>query len=360
MQAKTHDPFRNKTLTVPQLNGTADPGDVSVNVLSIVDRYPPWINAGAEWMLHSIFRHLVEKGHAVRVATHIPEHFEPSVPEMVDGVEVWPVELCDVNELAEWSDVMVGHLLWTREVVTAASRVGRPLIYILHNEKQIGHWNLTPNNVTALVPNSEWIAETTRGWAGPQFVCRPPVFCEDYDVANDDRREYVTLVNMIPEKGVDTFYEVARQLHRGDFLGVTGAYGHQHRPPPQVGNVTMIPPTANMREDVYARTRILLMPSWYESWGRVAVEAMAAGCPVIAGPTPGLREALGDAALFIDPRDHKGWVRAVSELLSDGKLWRRMQKAGRERAAELERITDGDLDVFESWVRRCAAIDVMV
>jgi hypothetical protein len=163
MQAKTHDPFRNKTLTVPQLSDTPDPGDVSVNVLSIVDRYPPWINAGAEWMLHSIFRHLVEKGHAVRVATHIPEHFAPSVPETIDGVQVHPIELRGRERTRGTVGRPRRSLLWTREVVLASRNLGRPLIYILHNDSQIGHWNLTPNNVTAVVPNSEWIAATTRG-----------------------------------------------------------------------------------------------------------------------------------------------------------------------------------------------------
>jgi glycosyltransferase involved in cell wall biosynthesis len=364
VQTRTHDPYRSKTLTVPQLADIPGSGSVDgpVNVLSLVDRYPPWVNAGAEWMLHSIFRRLVECGHRVQVVAEIPEHFAVETPTVVDGVEVFPAgdrtsAMKIAGGLVDETDVIVGHLLWTREVVTLATESERPLLYLLHNDRQIGHWNLTPNNVTALVPNSEWIAETITGfWTGPTFVCRPPVFCDDYAVTSDAAREFVTLVNLIPEKGVETFYEVARYRHRDDFLAVTGAYGHQHRPPPFIANVTLIAPTANMRDDVYAKTRILLMPSWYESWGRVAVEAMAAGAPVIAAPTPGLVEALGDAAIFIEARDYQAWVTAVAKLTDDRKFWKAQQRKGRARAKKLEQVTDGDLDRFESWVRRVAVL----
>lgn len=367
MQTRTHDPYRSRTLTVPQL-ADLDVGpdavvERPVSVLSLVDRYPPWVNAGAEWMLHSIFRRLVERGHRVRVVAEIPGHFGAESPTVVDGVEVFPssgsAEAVEIAEgFVDEADVIVGHLLWTREVVTLATKAERPLLYLLHNERQIAHWNLTPNNVTVLVPNSEWISDTVIGsrWRGPSFVCRPPVFCSDYAVSSDAAREFVTLVNLIPEKGVETFYEVARYRHRDDFLAVTGAYGHQHRPPPFITNVTLISPTANMRDDVYAKSRILLMPSWYESWGRVAVEAMAAGVPVIAAPTPGLVEALDDAAIFIEPRDYSRWTDAVTRLTDDRKFWKSQQRKGRARAKKLEQITDGDLDRFEWWVRRAALL----
>lgn len=355
MRQTTHDPYRTEPLDVPQLDPeSTDLLDRPVRILALVDRYPPWINAGAEWMLHSIFRRMIDKGHEVMVATDIPEHFDPQYPEDVDGVQVHPSAAAE--DLADVADVIVGHLLWTKELVGLASRHRLPLMYLLHNESQIGHWNLEPRNVTVVVPNSEWVAAAALGfWHGPSFVCRPPVFCADYAVPSDEDREYITLVNLIPEKGVDTFYAMARLRYRQPFLAVTGAYGHQHRPMPDCPNVTLLPPTANMRDDVYAKSRVLLMPSWYESWGRVAVEAMAAGVPVIAHPTPGLVEALGTGAIFAEARDHRAYADAL-KMLDTKREWKRRQKAGRARAAELEQLTDADLDTFEIWLRRCATL----
>jgi glycosyltransferase involved in cell wall biosynthesis len=74
-------------------------------------------------------------------------------------------------------------------------------------------------------------------------------------------------------------------MPRQGFLFVVGAYGRQVRP--RLANVQVIPPVAwdRMREAVYARTRVLLMPSEYESYGRCGVEAAHAGVPTIAHPT---------------------------------------------------------------------------
>lgn len=348
-------------MTVPQLPetmGDDERVDGRVRVLAVVDRYPPWINAGAEWMLHSILRRLVENGHECMVSTALPDGTVSPVD--VDGVQVYGYD--DADNLASVADVLVGHLLWTREVIDIAVRHRLPLMYLMHNDRQIAHWNLAAPNATVMVWNSEWVAaKCGPGWRGPSFVCRPPVFVDDYKV--DDRsasREFVTLVNPIPEKGSMMFYEMARRLHRTKFLAVTGAYGHQHRPPYFVDNVTMIPPTADMRADVYSRTRVLLVPSTYESWGRVAVEGMAAGCPVLASPTPGLRESCGNAVQYADPEysddaNVARWVQMVDGL-ADPNEWRRWSTRGRKRARALEAVTDGDLVEFDGWLRRVATL----
>jgi len=49
---------------------------------------------------------------------------------------------------------------------------------------------------------------------------------------------------------------------------------------------------------VYKRTRILIMPSYYESFGRTATEAMCSGIPVICTPTPGLKENCSYAGIY--------------------------------------------------------------
>src|SRR5690606_41582358 len=104
-------------------------------------------------------------------------------------------------------------------------------------------------------------------------------------------------------KGAETFYALAGRCPQTRFLGGKGGYGVQILPRgnnalPNVEIVEHLPPE-RMRDEVYARTRVLLMPSAYESWGRVGVEAMCSGIPVIAHLTAGLRESLGDAGAFV-------------------------------------------------------------
>src|SRR5690606_41527203 len=117
------------------------------------------------------------------------------------------------------------------------------------------------------------------GWRGPGGEVRggrPPVMDEEYAT---ERGDGVTLINLYPPKGAATFWTLAERMPDVKFLAVIGGYGHQDVR--ELPNVEVMPniPGRRMRDEVYARTKILLMPSEYESWGRVGVEAMASGIP---------------------------------------------------------------------------------
>ena len=58
---------------------------------------------------------------------------------------------------------------------------------------------------------------------------------------------------------------------------------------------------------MFARTRILLMPSASESYGRVGVEAMLSGIPSSPPAAQGMREAIGTAATYIERQDVARW-----------------------------------------------------
>src|SRR5690606_41172583 len=82
------------------------------------------------------------------------------------------------------------------------------------------------------------------------------------------------------------------------------------------------------------------VPVAYESWGRIATEAMAAGIPVIAHPTPGLEENLGGAGIFVDRDDLDGWRRALQTLAMPGPY-----KAARRRALQRSEELRADEDL---------------
>jgi len=92
------------------------------------------------------------------------------------------------------------------------------------------------------------------------------------------------------------------------------------------------------RDDVpelLARASVLLHPAWPEPFGRVVVEAMAAGRPVIAfggehGPAEIVRD--GVDGLLVRTREAGALAAALRELLADPERMRRMGAAGRERA----------------------------
>jgi phosphatidylinositol alpha-1,6-mannosyltransferase len=70
-----------------------------------------------------------------------------------------------------------------------------------------------------------------------------------------------------------------------------------------------------------------------EGFGIVYLEASAAGRPVVAGRSGGVEDAVEDgvSGILIDPEDPGALVEALSRLLRDPDLRRRMARAGRER-----------------------------
>jgi glycosyltransferase involved in cell wall biosynthesis len=71
-----------------------------------------------------------------------------------------------------------------------------------------------------------------------------------------------------------------------------------------------------------------------EGFGFAAVEAMAAGTPVVAYADGALPEILGDCGLLVAPGDRTALRDAVVAVLEDGALRDRLARCGRERARE--------------------------
>lgn len=84
----------------------------------------------------------------------------------------------------------------------------------------------------------------------------------------------------------------------------------------------------------YARASIFAFPSLDEGFGMPALEAMAAGVPVIAGNRSALPEICGDAALLVDPVSSEELSDAVELLTRDRELSEKMAARGKAHAAQ--------------------------
>lgn len=98
---------------------------------------------------------------------------------------------------------------------------------------------------------------------------------------------------------------------------------------------------------------LLLLPSQNESFGLVAMEALAAGVPVIASRVGGLPEVVqhGVSGYLFPPGDVEGMARQAAAVLRDRPLAERLGRAGAERVASRfppERI----IPRFEDLYRR--------
>ncbi|OGO05762.1 MAG: hypothetical protein A2Y73_07290 [Chloroflexi bacterium RBG_13_56_8] len=84
----------------------------------------------------------------------------------------------------------------------------------------------------------------------------------------------------------------------------------------------------------YNAASLFVYPSLYEGFGLPPLEAMACGTPVIVSNVSSLPEVVGEAGLTVDPRDPSALANAISHVLRDAQLRRKLREAGLVRTKE--------------------------
>lgn len=320
-------------------------GGRPMQVVARLHAAPPRHNAGAEWMVWSMFRALVERGHEVTV--WLSRYGEDHEVYELDGVKVVPLESrLDFATAVRRASVLVSHLENVPSTAALARGYGKRFVAICHNTFLPTFRDMASGGTALAVYNSVWMAKEAElhfvdhpKAVRPEssIIVRPPVFANEYATKPGDR---VTLINTNPDKGGLLFHKLAKQMPDTKFLAVKGSYGEQtdYSDLPNVEEVEHVS-GHEMRDAVYARTRLLLMPSFYESWGRAGVEALASGIPVLANPTPGLCESLGEGGIFIERQDLDGYEAVIRKLKAPAE-YRLAAKRAKARSAELDPASD--------------------
>jgi hypothetical protein len=164
--------------------------------------------------------------------------------------------------------------------------------------------------------------------------------------------KYVTLINANILKGLPLFIELATRMPDVKFLGVRPYY-NKINVPESIPNIKWIDVQEDIR-DVMKQTRILLVPSLYESWGRVAFEAMYNGIPVLhtqpmdgtehantrpSGSTQGMCEWIAGSQLMLDYNKLQDWITSIRDL-SDESTYESYSKRAYDTAYGLDIFKD--------------------
>jgi glycosyltransferase involved in cell wall biosynthesis len=177
----------------------------------------------------------------------------------------------------------------------------------------------TAGRPTELLANSQHVADRVRRlWGRHAEVLFPPVAVDFYSAAIPrERRGLLVVSALVPYKRVDV--AVACCSRAGWDLTVAGEGSDRRRLMAMAGpNVHFVGPLASegLRE-AYSRAEALLFCG-VEDFGIVPVEAMAAGCPVVALGRGGALETVVDGVtgVFFDRSSPSDLTAAVLRLRS--------------------------------------------
>lgn len=308
---------------------------------------------GGSWRAHNINRRLASR-HQITVLTH---RYRGARPGTLDGVRYVPVGVGSgrVAALTYWPAV-IPHVrhgdfdLLVEEFGPPAGSGFAPLYSpapvvgsvqwlfadAMQRKYRLPFYRVQQSSLHLyrdLITMTSGMAETLeqdvsglRCWPVPNGLNE-----QDFVPRGDDSGDVVLLGRLdIDQKGIDIALRVVaamgevpgRLILAGDgpdrdrierMIDALGLRGRVEL----VGRVEGVAKT-----DLLRRSRVLLMPSRHETFGIVALEAFAAGCPVVGFNIAGLREvATGPAACLVAPGDEEALRTALEEW------WRNPQLA---------------------------------
>jgi glycosyltransferase involved in cell wall biosynthesis len=161
----------------------------------------------------------------------------------------------------------------------------------------------------------------------------------------DDKEERDTILfvgRLVPIKGVQHFVAIFRDLIkefpdlRAEVCGEGPLYNAVVGAAKEFEGRLLVMGKVSESDlaSAYRRARLLVVPSRYEGLGSVALEAMAAGTPVLATDVPGLTDLKGGGVELVAPEDTAGLLKAARGILVDQSRWDEMSAAARQAVVE--------------------------
>jgi glycosyltransferase involved in cell wall biosynthesis len=148
---------------------------------------------------------------------------------------------------------------------------------------------------------------------------------------------------LVPEKGVDVLLRAVAGMRGSWRLSVVGLGPEQDRLEALVRRLGLdervsfdghLPSTR--LPAFYRELDVLVLPSlsrpnWVEQFGRVLIEAMACGVPVVGSDCGEIPAVVGDAGLLFPEGDVEALQGHLLRLMRDLDLWADLTRRGRER-----------------------------
>lgn len=312
---------------------------VEVSLTAFLHGYPPFWSMGGELSTHRTLRVVPDS----QVFTTAAEEYE------FDGVRVRTSSGSSRQSImadaeTNGASVLYAHSTMSQETIRAARRLRLPSILAVHAPPRFGGdlrraWSAA----TVRLYNTE---AARKDWKDPKgWLLHPPVGQASAPTAGP--HDALTLTSSLLNKGAARVLELAGMRPDQRFIIVESPAHPTHGDPlfweiaDRLDNVEVWP---RLHPDemwkLWAETRILLVPSRYETYGMSALEAAWHGIPSVHVDTPHVREGIGEAARLLTSFTVEELDRAVTEIENDYRAWsdRAFDRVGSLAQRELDEL----------------------
>lgn len=119
-------------------------------------------------------------------------------------------------------------------------------------------------------------------------------------------------------------------------------------------NITFLGFVSDKKIQMLASTDVFVMPSRFESFGIVALEALAAGAPVVAANVGGIPDILdnGRYGILVEPENPEDLAQKIIMLIENPDLRKKLSEMGKQRAKEYswDHIAKRTLEIYHSVI----------
>lgn len=310
--------------------------------------YPPFWSMGGEVSTHRTLREIPD----TTVFTDTAADYE------YEGVSVRGLSghmFTDIMESVKLvkANAVFAHSTLSQATVRAARKLDIPSVLAVHAPPRYAtDLRRAWSSATMRVYNTE---VSRKEWNDPKGLLLHPPIGDPVKVPNGPR-DALTLTSSLLNKGAVQTLQLARKWRNHRFIIVESPAHGTHgsldfwEEAAALPNVEIWP---RLHPDdmgkLWAHTRILLVPSRYETYGLSAIEAAGHGIPSVHIDTPHVREGIGTAARLIRTQRVDELDAAVTEVEMEFKYW---SDAAFARAESLGEREKRELAAFTASVTR--------
>jgi len=287
-------------------------------------------------------------------------------------------------------DIIMTQLMWSDVALKLAKKHSIPsMMRVCKVPLELDLKESSDYSPTAIIATSNSIKRYVLGhWKRESKVIKPLVEVKNYIIKKENfnpfKNKFIFMFNPLQRKGGLVFRKIAERLPSKKFGTVLGWSSLKDNKNSEnfsreyIKRITQsegstfygaLPDYINFdncknvkifesKDDprvLYEQTRILLIPSqWEEAFGRVAIEAMSNGIPVIASNVAGLKDSVGGGGILLEKDKIQEWVDEIEKLSDEiyyTKISKKAKKFIKENYSE-DKIIDEFKELLEDNLNR--------